>query len=179
MASWGAQVAGRVNELCAMVPPGMLARDGAGGMGAAPLPANLRDRHARFHPFEVRFVADSEGGGSWMIWLPNSYGLLFVDNESIDLTQLLEPADEDGTTGWYVLDDVSYASVGVFLTLVVYNDTGDIVPSFSGGTGPAIEAGREAYATTWEIPVATIDAGGAVRQIVTSTIFLKINAYYV
>lgn len=45
-ASWGASVANRVNELCAMAPANMLARDGFGGMGAQPLPANLRDRPA-------------------------------------------------------------------------------------------------------------------------------------
>ena len=45
-ASWGAAVANRVNELCAMAPAGMLPRDGVGGMGAEPLPQNLRNRVA-------------------------------------------------------------------------------------------------------------------------------------
>lgn len=45
-ASWAAAVAERVNSLCAMAPSGMLARDGVGGMGAQPLPANLRNRRA-------------------------------------------------------------------------------------------------------------------------------------
>lgn len=43
-ASWGAAVASRVNELCAMAPSGVLQREGFGGIGAQPLPANLRNR---------------------------------------------------------------------------------------------------------------------------------------
>ena len=62
--SWGAAVASRVNELCSMAPAGMLARDGVGGMGAEPLPKNLRDRRRpklwSFHSSE----SEGEGGES-------------------------------------------------------------------------------------------------------------------
>lgn len=43
-ATWGTQVANRVNELCAMAPAGVLHREGFGGIGDQPLPQNLRVR---------------------------------------------------------------------------------------------------------------------------------------
>ena len=67
LASWGAGITNRVNELCSMVPSGGLARDGVTGTGFAPLPANKRDRKAaRRIPgcFEIRSPspAATDGG---------------------------------------------------------------------------------------------------------------------
>lgn len=45
-ATWGTAISNRVNELCAMAPAGVLQRDGFSGMGAQPLPQNLRNRRA-------------------------------------------------------------------------------------------------------------------------------------
>lgn len=66
-ASWGAAVASRVNELCAMAPANMLARDGFGGIGAQPLPANLRDRRGAAGqpmPFDVRAELETSEDGT-------------------------------------------------------------------------------------------------------------------
>ena len=65
-ASWAAAVAERVNSLCAMAPAGMLARDGVGGMGAQPLPSNLRGRRgARLWSFHAFEDAGGNRTGGW------------------------------------------------------------------------------------------------------------------
>lgn len=67
-ATWGAQVANRVNELCAMAPSGVLQREGFGGIGAQPLPANLRDRNggaaARPMPFDLKGEVETSPDGT-------------------------------------------------------------------------------------------------------------------
>ena len=66
-ASWGASVASRVNELCAMAPAGMLSRDGFGGMGAQPLPQNLRDRRGAAGqpmPFDLKAELQTNQAGT-------------------------------------------------------------------------------------------------------------------
>lgn len=63
-ASWASAVAERVNALCGMAPSGMLARDGVGGMGVQPLPANLRDgaRRRTPKPWDIETEVDEDTG---------------------------------------------------------------------------------------------------------------------
>lgn len=67
-ASWGAQVTNRVNELCAMAPSGVLQREGFGGIGAQPLPKNLRDRPGaaavRPMPFDLKGEIETSEDGT-------------------------------------------------------------------------------------------------------------------
>lgn len=106
-ANWGCQVAGRVNELCAMAPSGMLARDGFGGMGAQPLPVNARTRaKLQLHPYAVAWSGTvNEGAGGWIIWLPGD-SLLVYDGIAVDVRTNLTEAGEGFADGWYLLDMV-------------------------------------------------------------------------
>ena len=60
-AAWGAGVANRLNELCAMTPARALVRDGATGTGFASLPVNARGfRPSRIHPRQFTLRARIE-----------------------------------------------------------------------------------------------------------------------
>ena len=66
-ATWGAQVANRVNELCAMAPAGVLHREGFGGIGDQALPKNMRDRRAMAGqpmPFDVQAAIEKNQAGT-------------------------------------------------------------------------------------------------------------------
>lgn len=67
-ATWGAQVANRVNELCGMAPAGALHREGFGGMGNQALPKNLRDRPAaapgQYMPFDLAGAVETSQDGT-------------------------------------------------------------------------------------------------------------------
>ena len=67
-ATWGAQVADRLNGLCAMAPAGALHREGFGGIGDQALPKNLRDRPAanpgQPMPFDLAGAVETSQDGT-------------------------------------------------------------------------------------------------------------------
>ena len=66
-ASWAQQVSERLNALQPFASAGGLRREGAGGFGTAPLPANRRDRAAQPLPWQFACAEDENGDrtGGW------------------------------------------------------------------------------------------------------------------
>lgn len=175
LASWGAAVAERVNELCSMAPAGMMARDGLGGMGAEPLPQNRRNRRTVVHslPFEVRFAADIGEEGAWIIWLPTG-SLLLVGGEGVDLTAELDPVGEPYPDGWYVLDFLGDGDGSVYLNVHIPSG-GTSDDEGEGDTPSANFSADEDESEEGEIvlPVLIAEISGRdVKQNVTSAITL-------
>lgn len=77
-ATWGAQVANRVNELCAMAPAGVLHREGFGGIGDQALPKNMRDRRAagagQPMPFDLKGEVQTNQDGQKRLVVKWYYG---------------------------------------------------------------------------------------------------------
>lgn len=104
-ATWAAAVAERVNALCGMAPAGMLARDGVGGMGAQPLPANLRERSkasAKPLPWQCKAMADDEGEPFFAVYLPA--GSLVCDLAPVAIADIDGISALDGMDDWYTID---------------------------------------------------------------------------
>jgi len=140
-ASWGAAVAGRVNELCAMAPSGVLQREGFGGMGAQPLPANLRNRRAsagRPMPFDLKAEIETSQDGTQQRLVVKWY----ATDASVcwNYWPLDPPSETPDEEGWVTLYSGSYAAIGeldeyvvaeLWYTLQVSSDWSSSPPSFS------------------------------------------------
>ena len=117
-ATWGTQVANRVNELCAMAPSGILHREGFGGVGDQPLPMNLRDRpRSKLWSF---FAIDGEDGdrtGGWFNCRLQVGYTDFLDDSHIDGRDLCD----DGV--YYVEVDVENVTAEIKIA-----DDGQVPP---------------------------------------------------
>ena len=118
-ASWGAAVASRVNELCAMAPAGMLSREGFGGMGAQPLPQNLRDRAGgagRPMPFDIQASIQANQDGTAQRLIIKCYAGSVVWNGfgSIQAAISNEPSSSD-SGGWITVFNGEWQSSSVTL----------------------------------------------------------------
>lgn len=118
-ATWGAQVANRINELCAMAPAGMLVREGFGGIGAQPIPQNLRSRTStpKLWSFACSEENEERTGGWYNCRLQVGY-TQFMDDGDITGRDLCS----DGT--YYV--EVNVASSAATAEIKVAS--GDVVP---------------------------------------------------
>lgn len=170
-ASWAAAVADRVNALCGMAPSDMLVRDGVGGMGAQPLPENMRGKLTKPHPYEIRFASDLGEGGEWIIWLPSGR-ILIVDDAPVDATEDLDDAGTPYPAGWYVLDCVTTTPAAVWLNIHVDDTTGDMEAVFATSVDTAEEGER-----VWPVQIANITASEIV-QLVSSVIIARVTCYY-
>lgn len=102
--------------------PGMLQRDGAGAFGAAPVPANQRNRRgtAQPMPYEVAWDASlDEGDGAWKIFLPNEH-LLMVGTDYVIPNGTKAIPDIEC---WMQLDEIQADSDHVWLNVTI-NETG-------------------------------------------------------
>ncbi len=119
-ASWGAALSSRVNELCAMAPAGMLARDGLTGMGAQPLPQNRRERqraYAKPLPWLCRAAADEEGAPYFIVYLPA--GSLVCDLSPVSSAAIEGITPEPDADDWYRISADVAAGSDATLELVV------------------------------------------------------------
>ena len=124
--SWGAAVASRVNELCSMAPAGMLARDGVGGMGAQPLPANLRERakaSAKPLPWLCKAAADDQGEPYFTVYLPA--GSLVCDLSPVSAAEIDGLSPDGDADDWYKIDADVAAGSDATLSLVVKREEHD------------------------------------------------------
>lgn len=143
-ASWAAAVAERVNALCAMAPAGMLARDGAGGMGAQPLPANLRERakgSAKPLPWLCKAAADDQGEPYFTMYLPA--GSLVCDLSPVSAAEIDGLSPEDDAEDWYRIDADIATGTDATLSLVVKREEED-------GDEPTLSFSIEASASEGE-----------------------------
>ena len=125
-ASWAAAVTERVNGLCAMAPSGMLARDGVGGMGAQPLPANLRERakaSAKTLPWLCKAAADGQGEPYFTVYLPA--GSLVCDLSPVSAAEIDGLSPDGDADDWYKVDAEMAAGADATLSLVVKREEHD------------------------------------------------------
>ena len=134
-ASWAAAVAERVNALCAMAPAGMLARDGAGGMGAQPLPQNLRDRRGgdagRPMPFDLKAeIETSQDGTKQRLVVKYNPGKVIWLYEDRCTWNDDTPSTTIFTSDWGQLSDLS----GLYAAFLNYKLT--VSPQWDGALAP-------------------------------------------
>ena len=117
-AQWGADVTDACNAVRNAGLPGMLARNGAGAFGNAPLPVNQRNRTARIRPnlFEVRwFASANEGSGGWAVFLIGGYDV-YIDGRPVDAIGCeegqLSELEGDAWVGWYFLPNEVWETGG-------------------------------------------------------------------
>ncbi len=117
-AQWGADVTDACNAVRNAGLPGMLARNGAGAFGNAPLPVNQRNRTARIRPnlFEVRwFSSANEGAGGWAVFLIGGYDV-YIDGRPVDAIGCeegqLSELEGDAWVGWYFLPNEVWETGG-------------------------------------------------------------------
>ena len=181
-ASWGAGVANRLNELCAMSPARTLVRDGQTGTGFAPLPANMREhRTARFlHPYLVKWEQSAnDGNGSWIIWLPGE-GILSINGKAHDPSKDLEAVGEPYPEGWYLLDVLDAESGGTLYLNISKPSEGEGESDDEEDEEPveiefAAEASEDEGVMSVAICEASVDAERGVRSVrafVTSAIVI-------
>ena len=111
-ASWAAAVTEGLNSLGVMGPAHTLVRDGAGGFGFAPLPANNRFRTGikLIEPFTFRYVEESDDDDvsertpytGWEIYMPRGCVSIFSTCEPINPKAYRETDDgKKELDGWY------------------------------------------------------------------------------
>ena len=159
-AAWGARLADRVNELCAAASPGMLVREGLGGTGAEPIPANhrlakpLQTAAAAKGVFEPIFSErDKEGGedGEKEIFLSGvgpglyPYGRNFYSRVTF--------SDEAKIASGFIGIKITHKKGGAFAmpSIVKISDETDL----SDVTQPANPEGRASTV----LPLYVIDSG--------------------
>lgn len=141
-ATWGAQVADRVNELCAMAPAGMLAREGFGGIGAQPLPKNMRDVRSRPKLWSF-FSSESEGSGGKAV----RSGGWFNCRLQVGYTKFL---GDDQITGRDLCEDGVY-----YVEVNLKDETAEIKKAADGEDVPPIDIVNSLV----RIPIGTVDDG--------------------
>lgn len=100
-AGWGASVANAVNRLVVAAPSRSLAREGAGGFGFEPLPANLRDRKGSSQPADkscFRISRSTDEDGNKVVKIVDNYynvgGITHIEPDA-DITELIPVPEED------------------------------------------------------------------------------------
>ena len=153
-ATWGAQMTDRVNELCAMAPAGMLAREGFGGVGAQPLPRNYRDHAAPkvLWSFSCTEGENGERTGGW-----------YNCRLQVGYTYFLGDDDIDGRD--LCVDGESYVEIDVKNT----PNAAEIKVAGSGENVPATDIVQSLL----RIPIGTVSDG----KLVGSAIDMPIVAY--
>ena len=122
MASWARAVTDVCNSMRTAGAPGMLQRDGAGAFGAAPVPANQRNRRGTAQPLPYEVAWDDsldEGDGAWKIYLPNEH-LLMVGTDYVIPNGTKAIPDIEC---WMQLDEIQADSDHVWLNVTI-NETG-------------------------------------------------------
>lgn len=186
---WGIDVTSAVNRFSVTSGRGLLARDGAGGMGYASMMPNMREKRKATsktvdHPFQVRRIieeAEVEGDEPtvrYTVFLPAD--CVRVNNTALDITADLESVE--GTPGWYYLDGLA-ATGGVVSLSVEQAQDGDITGSLEvtglaaeddGGVDPNAPAEDDSSAETLlDVTVAEITEE-AILQSLMSAVILEI-----
>ena len=166
-ATWGAQVANRVNELCAMAPAGVLHREGFGGIGDQALPKNMRDRRAagagQPMPFDLKGVLETSQDGTQQRLIVKWYqpGAAVVWN----LWPLTAPSVTPDSDGWVTVYTGEYVTAGeldesvpveLWYTLEVSPDWTASPPTFAvTGDWEVIDNSDEDYQDEEFSPVGT------------------------
>ncbi|MBQ2628511.1 MAG: hypothetical protein IJG13_02430 [Kiritimatiellae bacterium] len=183
-ASWAAAVAERVNGLCAMAPSGMLARDGVGGMGAQPLPSNLRERMAaaggRPMPFDLKgSVETSQDGTQKRLVVKWYFGgnpvSLVAASVAWNFWTLTPPSPTIDAFGWVTVYTGSWKSAENFsdyATIELWYSL-QVTPSWQGGDTSFSVSGRWWILESSEHDLSDCELNPTgITQIVTSYITL-------
>ena len=111
-AQWGADVTDACNAVRNAGLPGMLARNGAGAFGNAPLPVNQRNRTTRTPlPFQVAWRTDVGESGGLAVYLPTDH-LLMVDGTYVSIGGV---TSINGVPDWFAIDDGNRDAAHVWL----------------------------------------------------------------
>ena len=164
-ATWGSAVTNRVNELCAMAPSGVLQREGFGGIGAQPLPKNLRDRPAAVPgsmPFDIKAsIETSQDGTQKRLVIQCRDGNVIWCGPSLATSQNQTPGSQADVPPWRTIftgtwaEELEQSTYAIFLHYRLA-----LAPEWDTAISPLafVASGTNVYYKVMAEAVQTIDA---------------------